>query len=484
MSQAPTGAMPGPMDLQLEAAQIQRRRQLMEVMQAQSMKPVEAPQTKGRFQASISPLNMLSTVMQSYMANRGLTKADTQQADLTKRYTAGMGDAVSNYINTRQGTPGISTPPTTPNDDEGNVNPAITTGGTPANPRAAIVQGLSSGYPALQTVATQDMKDMAKGTMTPKDILTLGEMDPQTRIKAAQMLNAGTPLDQVLTLLKPENKFTSAGDTIVQTAGSTPEGQPVTRPTGAGYFGSKYETNPDGSTKVYQIKGADGQLEPYQKDAKTGMMHKMDSAPKVTIHNRSDVNVAGPKAGAEHIFTNAAKTNTELGTAARAAQGVKDTVQRMRTLDEKGIFSNVTTGPATFMSNLAQAMGGSLTKDQTAKLGNTETYNAVSVEAWQKLVSQFGGNRGVTSQEAEKIMEMLPLARNSPQARQQIFQILENSADRQISQFKSSNKALTEAIRLGDPSKWQEQFGEVNFPTTSPGVQPGGSGWSIKPGGR
>ena len=60
--------------------------------------------------------------------------------------------------------------------------------------------------------------------------------------------------------------------------------------------------------------------------------------------------------------------------------------------EDSGIFSNVTSGPSTFVANLAQAFGMPISDEMAKKLGSTESYNAAATDLWQTLVSKYGGN--------------------------------------------------------------------------------------------
>jgi len=203
----------------------------------------------------------------------------------------------------------------------------------------------------------------------------------------------------------------------------------------------------------------------YELNPSTGQWRKLDNAAKVS----TNVNVGGPvvhgqKAGMGEYFRNAASQVDALGKVAQTASNIKQTLAEMRNLDAQGIFSNVTTGAATFLTNLGQAAG---VKVDTSKLGNTEAFNALATDLWQGLVAKFGGNRGVTQQEAAEIKKMMPLAAFSPEARQQLYTILNNVADRQIAQYQNANKAFAEAALKDDPTVFSSGFGDVYVPAPS-----------------
>lgn len=284
----------------------------------------------------------------------------------------------------------------------------------PGNRRKAIFDALASNHPVLRDLAMSQLKEQQK----PAELKEVGGVvyDPATR----EIVSLGGP-----------------------------------RPTQKEFGGDLYELNPS-----------------------TGQWKKLDNAAKVT----TNLSVGGPvvqgqKAGMAEYFKGAAAQVQALGERARSASDIKQTLAEMKNLDAQGIFSNVTTGPATFLNNLGQVAG---VKVDSTKLGNTEAYNALATDLWQGLVSKFGGNRGVTKEESEQIRKMLPLAANSPQARQQLFSILNNVADRQIVQFQNANKTFARSALQEDPTIFAEGFGETYLPepqapqTVTPAAGTGG----------
>lgn len=207
---------------------------------------------------------------------------------------------------------------------------------------------------------------------------------------------------------------------------------------------------------AYETVNIGGDL--YQKTA-TGLK-KLDNAPKINVAVHTPVQF-GQKAGAEQYFKNAANKVDELGKAASTASDIKQTVADMQALDAKGVFSNVTSGPVTFLTNLGQAVGVPV---DASKLGNTEAYRALSTDLWQKMVAKMGGNRGVTAEEAAQIKQMVPLAAQSPQARAQLYTIMNGIADRQIAQYHNADKAFAASTAAEDPRIFQQGFGNTYTP--------------------
>ena len=85
----------------------------------------------------------------------------------------------------------------------------------------------------------------------------------------------------------------------------------------------------------------------------------------------------------------------------------------------------------------------------------------------------------MTKEEAVEIKKMLPLAANSPQARQQLFRLLNNVADRQVVQFQNANRSFAQSALQEDPTIFSEGFADTYVPEPSqpmPVTQPAQAG--------
>ena len=179
-------------------------------------------------------------------------------------------------------------------------------------------------------------------------------------------------------------------------------------------------------------------------------MDQINKAPRVN----TNVSINTPQNhGLKEYFGNANKSLEDLKGKATGAVNTLRALNELKSMEDSGIFSNVTSGPSTFVANLAQAFGMPISDEMAKKLGSTESYNAAATDLWQTLVSKYGGNRGVTKEEAEQIKKILPLASNSPEARRFIVDTLSRAANRQINDFSTANQAFAEAVQNNDISK-------------------------------
>lgn len=213
-------------------------------------------------------------------------------------------------------------------------------------------------------------------------------------------------------------------------------------------FGNVMEPRAAGGGKGWGLEAIGGDL--YQ--ASGSGLKKLDNAPKTSISVNASPVVMGQRAGAMEYFKHAAGQVKALGEQASNSQQLLQTLNTLQQLDQAGINSNITSDVVTVMQNLGQALG---VKVDSSKLANTEAYNSLIIDLWQKAVSQNGGNRGVTAEEAAEIKKLTPMAKFSPEARQQLFQIQGAAARRNIQAYQQANESFAKAASADDPGLFQ-----------------------------
>lgn len=230
------------------------------------------------------------------------------------------------------------------------------------------------------------------------------------------------------------------------------------------------------------FRGPDGEL--YQNAMFGGKIEALNKAPKVNVGGTT---IAGQKAGSEAFFKHAAEQVHGLGQQAYAAQQSLESLSNLQRMEQEGIFSNVTTGPAEWLTNFGQALGVNV---DASKLGNTTAFNAEINKLWTQAVSQAGGARGLTEKETAEIKKMLPLAASSPEARAIITRNMVAASQRQIAQYNQANEAFARAVQADDPTVWSSAMKgvylapRVNVPkpaATAPKAAPIGGGQTWNP---
>jgi hypothetical protein len=391
-------------DYDTQQADIARRQKIADALTTGQLVPMQQLQKLPNNFAG-GAMAFAAPIIQAMLGKKMQGNVNSDKEALTKRYEGDLSAGMSNFYNTANGDPAA---------------------GTKGDMRKAIADAIAANHPALREFAMKQAGEWNKGQLTPKDLAAYA--NPNTVIanpNDPSTWQGKSELGEVDGMVYDKN-----ARSIVELGGP----RPTTRTVG-------------------------GDL--YQQSPSTGGMKKLDNAPKITTHVGVNPVIQGQKAGMQEYFKNAANQVGELGKVATQAQGNLQSIAELRNLDSQGIFSNVQTGPATFLSNLGQGLGIQV---DAKKLGNTEAYNALTTELWQGLVSKYGGNRGVTQQEAVEIKKMLPLAATSPQARQQMFGILENAAKRQIQQYESANQAFAKGAKMDDPEVFANEFKGIYTP--------------------
>ena len=156
-----------PNDWAAQQQEILRRQQLADMLQQQSMQPLQAPVAQGpmgNVTMPISPLEGLSKLLGGYTGMKAQENVRGQQRDLAKNYQTAGNEALAKGLRSLQGTPGSTE--IMPMDEEANgglgqANAPINIPGQ-APDRAAAMVALGS-HPTTQPYAQAMMAAMLKG---------------------------------------------------------------------------------------------------------------------------------------------------------------------------------------------------------------------------------------------------------------------------------------------------------------------------------
>lgn len=411
-----------PFDFATQQEQLKRRQSYIDKMAAGIMEqgqPRFVQNGYGTFYAGPGAGDAIGKVLSAYFLGKNQEGLDKESTELQSRYNSELKTALEAHHNTRDGRPATMYQSTAGEPDPANAPMVEGIPAQPGDPRKAAIDAVASSFAPLREIGLTDLRNAAKSQLDPKDLLTAPGFSPESRAAAA----AGGGLG----VLKAEPKLGTIGDVLYD----------------------------ERDRSIVTLKGPqpglhklDGDL--YQQSPSTGGLKKLDNAPKISVNN--SVVQAGPKAGREAYFKHAADQVDALGKQANSSQSLLSTLDTLENLHKAGINSNITSDMATTLQNLGQGLG---VKVDTNRLGNTETYNALITDLWQRAVSQYGGNRGVTKEEAEQIKKLTPLASTSPQAREMLFTIYRNSAARTINAYKEANASFAKAASADDPNLFQ-----------------------------
>ena len=159
MAQSPSyGAFSQPNDFSLELADLERRRQLAQALQAQGQSPLGQTETVGGWAIPKSPLEGLAKIAQSASGAYQQNKLTEQEKDIAKRYQLELSDTLSRATTAGTGTPAT---PGTPAYDLPPDVAGPTQEAQPGNPAVpgdqAKMASILMGHPATQAAGTQMM---------------------------------------------------------------------------------------------------------------------------------------------------------------------------------------------------------------------------------------------------------------------------------------------------------------------------------------
>lgn len=388
-----------PLDDQPDMQALLRRRAVMQALLQNAIGPQQGQMVSGHYIAP-SLLGNLARLATGYFANKGLKNVDAQEREMTQKYNAGMGRAAKQYMDLRTGT---QDEPMGPPTDEGQWGLQK---GQPANPRAAIVAAMTSGYKPLQQIAMGDLTALGK-----REAETFPHQPIRTRDgKTVTMGNQGTVKELPIQL--PDEYMVVDGRVL-----------PKSDPT---------QVTNDLRPKQADVVLPGGTLA-QRETTGTNKLEVVDKSPKVNV----GVNLAGNEYLKKRGEGMAAEANTLQNRAAASAQTLRSIAQ-LREYERGGTFNNPTAGAATFMSQLGQTLG---VKIDAAKMANSEAYRG---EIRNLLIAQMqalGGAKGLSEKETQMVAEAFPNLERSAQARGMLLSVLEGKAKQAIAEYEAWNQA-------------------------------------------
>lgn len=426
-----------------QQGELARRRKLLEAMQGQNMGA--QIQGGGRGNAIGQALAKVAT---AYMLSQGGEKLAGEETANREQYQGALHNELGQYLDRRDGSgqmylPGVPSVNQGTSNQTAAVPASVMPAFKPANPREAIVRAMTSQLPEMQAVGRADFAGLAKQQINPMDLLKLEGYDPKSKVVAAL---SGDP-----SKLAGKREFKDANGQIF-TIGE--DGKPVLAVDARDKYGPTTTVNGEA---VQFVEG-------------TGKAHQVANRP---AQSRTDVKIVPPaqKAGLEELAKQYAKNVSDMGEQARQAQRLSGALAQMGKLSDSGTFEGPLADPAIWVNRLAASAGIPVDKN---KLSNSETYGSVASEAVQRLVGQFGGNRGVTKEEAAVIAQIIPQLQASPQARAQMTQILQGMAERQMQAYKAAHQNYVKFVQTQDADQIDPTLYGSQMPIESPvPAQPG-----------
>lgn len=400
-------SLTAPTDYQTEAQAIERRRRMAELLQQQSMQPLDTNQTAGGYVVPVSWTQGLAKALQGYQGGSEMRKADQDAKALSERArgdrTADMQALAAALVPAKS--------PTTPNDDEGNLNPMVAGGGgiTPA---------------LLAQLRTPEMQQAGFGAL-------MSQSGPKSPIK----------LGKDDRLVDPNTYQPIGPQPVQQPKYHVVGGNLVAEPTAPGQMVSPAFTAPD--------KNADSWGEPYQlggamvqKNKVTGEIRQAVARPPVT-NVSTNVTNSGPKAFETELGKLDAEQLGKFRTDAQAANQTLGLVQNLRSAEQQGVYSGGGAQAKTAVANLVNGLTGATPKG----LVGSQIFNAETSKLVLERIKMLGANP--SNADREFIEKTVPMLSTSPEARNALIGFLEQKAGQSLDLYKRADAYARKNHGLG-----------------------------------
>lgn len=149
----------------LENQQLQQKLQIINAMQANSLKPMEVPTAgAGQVQARVSPLAAIVPALSAYMSSQGRDNIKAQQTELGNRYKDDLVNGLSDFYDKSNGgwkhdqSPGVGEDNS--NADISTIAPQDSWNYQAPDQKAAIMAAMGSNHPVLQQMGQAGLASM------------------------------------------------------------------------------------------------------------------------------------------------------------------------------------------------------------------------------------------------------------------------------------------------------------------------------------
>lgn len=356
-----------PFDLQTRQDEINRRRMLASMLMQKALTPQQGQMVSGHYVAP-STVATLASLLGGVAGTNVEQNLAGQQQQLGQDYQSRLGEALSNYLTTKNGTPAQTMTDQQAQDlMENNIDPKLADA-IPADPQKAALNAIGSGFSPLEKLGWNDVSNFGKGGLTTKDYLTLSDMDPQSRIAAA--LGGG------VSSLAPKSDVHVVNNQLVT-------GNPTKGFSAVGDYGDKYSpikvvgTDEDGKPILAQVNTRSGE-------------NKYTPGGGVSV-NVNTAETAGNKFASALASKRADAIATSYDNAVAASKAL-DAMKSARDDLAAGIHSGASAQVALGLSKWAKSLG--LPADPA--IANTEAFRANMARETLQLVKNLGSGSGIS----------------------------------------------------------------------------------------
>ena len=419
--------------------QFERQRRIAEALQAQAFAP-EQTQMAGGYAVPQGVLSPVAKIAQAWAAKSMGERADKGEQDYVRQQGARRAEDIARAMQAGQAVPAQPAQDIGQDELTGENRGVPAVAGRAPDPQAIYLALAGSEFPELQQAG---MSGMLAG-VTPKDPVRMraGESLVDPRTGAVQSTVPMQPNWQI-----KEIKVEGGGVRTVQVDMNAPDPLATAREVGA--QGPRMEMVNTGGTVTpvnpYQppagplekspeipagfTRGPNGQLmaDPGYVAGKSQIARAGASNTQNTVIN------AGPKAFETELGKMDAEQLGEMRKAAQSAQASLSTVANLRSAIERGVYSG---GTANLQTDVASIING-ITGITPKGLPGSELFNAESSKLVVEYIKKLGANPSNT--DLAFVQKIVPRLASSPEARNQLIDYIEQSANTSIKLFQDAD---------------------------------------------
>lgn len=361
--------MAGPFNFEAELDQLKRKQELADALQ-KGMLSGELPTGGGLG-------GLLTAIMRPIQQRRLQGEVASGMADLQGQYKQELGKELEDYIRLRS--PSEKAQWTGQELSAAGADagvPQLTPEMLPGKPRQAAAQAMASQFPQLQAIGKADMEQIAKGTLTAKDLLSLPNMDPKSALAAAILKSQGVEDTDALRPLSPKTERITVNGQIVELPGGG--GGPRIALDARDKYGSVGAVGygPDGQPILGQTMTGTGEV----KFAPKGTTVNVNTQQKA--RDAFAVGIAGDR------VKNLSKSFENAQAAAKTLSAIDSAQQQLAAGIKSGSFANV--------DLVATKLGQMLGMPTDPQVVNTEAYRAAIAQQVAQMVKNFGAGTAIS----------------------------------------------------------------------------------------
>lgn len=397
-------------------------------MHAQEAQPLQGKNV-GNVYVPPSWTQQLAQALQAPMARAELDRANTGMLDIANRKRQAYSNELKQFGDLMNGTPEQTLPPTTPNDDEGNINAPINVAAQAPDRSKALAYALGAQNPMLQ----QFGGELAKREFMPKE--SKWEKS-STYNPDGSIIHGYVDMNSK----NPETTFRPMGGSAEPLKGVVINGQLSHPITGApmGTAVPKQEDAPNPRTELLVKDPVTGKLIP-----NAPLIDAKKSISKAGAPNVQTVVNTGQKAFEGELGKLDAKQLGDWRDTAQTAQNTLATISNMREAEKAGTYSGGGANAKLAAANLLEGFTGITPKG----LVGSQLYNAEASKLVLDHVKALGANP--SNADRAFIEKTVPQLSSNSAAREKMANWIEQKATQAIKNFENADAYARENHGLG-----------------------------------